>query len=118
MNVTLSDVRLIKFLKNKHSVDLTHRIEIVRNWVELPRDFEQRINIDVLRRVLNLYGPLYYLKGNKMNYLTQERNNGWFCVDSKGNQIPLSKVYEDVGVPEYLGMMPDELYKVFNSEVI
>jgi phage gpG-like protein len=116
MNVTLSDIRLKNFLKTKHDLDLTNRIEIITNLYEVPLEFEQHISPDMLKRYLNRYGPIYYLKGRKNDYLTQERDNKWFCIDKKDKIVKLSEVYEDVGIPEYLGMKPDELYEVHRPE--
>ena len=116
MNVTLSDIKLKKFLKNKVGLDLTNGIEMITNYYDLPMEFERRLNPDALRRYLNRFGPFYYLKGKKKNYLIQERDNGWFCFDEREEQYDLSEVYEDVGIPNYLGMKPNELYNLYGPE--
>jgi hypothetical protein len=116
MNVTISDLRLKNYLKTKHNLDLANRIEMVTNWYEVPMEFEHLISPDVLRRYLNRFGPLYYIKGKKKNYLVQERNNDWYCIDTREYQKSLNEVYRDVGIPEYLGMAPDELYEIYKEE--
>lgn len=117
MGVTISDIRLKNFLKNKHGLDLTYRIDMVTNYHDLPMEFEGSISSpDILRRYLNRFGPMYFIKGKKTTYLIQDREIGWFCVDKRGLQIPLSEVYEEAGIPEYLAMKPNELYELYKPE--
>lgn len=116
MTVTLSDIRLKNYLKNKHGVDLTNRIDMVTNYHDLPMEFERSISPDILRRYLNRFGPIYFIKGRKRVFLTQDREIGWFCIDTRGFQFPLSEVYEEAGIPEYLAMKPNELYEIYKPE--
>jgi hypothetical protein len=116
MNITIGVSRLKKYLKDKHNLDLTNRIERVTNWSELPIEFERIVQIYMLRRYLSLYGLLFFIKGNKRYYLIQERNDNWRCFSTKGDSYDLSEVYEDIGVPSYLGLNPYELYELYGKE--
>ena len=116
MNITIGVSRLKKYLKDKHNLDLTNLIERVTNWSELPIEFERIVQINMLRRYLSLYGLLFFIKGNKRYYLIQERNDNWRCFSTKGDSYDLSEVYEDIGVPSYLGLNPYELYELYGKE--
>jgi hypothetical protein len=118
MDITLSQSRLKRYLKKMHNLDLTHRIEMVTNWNEVPMEFEHLLNYDMLRRYLNRFGPLYYLKGKRKNYLVQERNNDWYCIDTREYQKSLTEVLQDVGIPDYLitSITPEELYEIYKEE--
>lgn len=116
MNITLSDIRLRNFLKSKHGLDLTHRIEMIQNWHDLPIEFEKSISRISLNAILNEFGPMYYIKGKKRDYICQNRNNNWICFDKMTRNYGLIEIYEDVGIPSYLGMNPDELYELYKPE--
>jgi hypothetical protein len=116
MNITLSDIRLRNFLKSKHGLDLTHRIEMIQSWHDLPFNFDTMITRNSLNKLLNEFGPMYHLKGNRRNYLCQNRNNNWIGYDVLARIYDLEEIYKDVGIPAYLGMKPDELYEVYKQE--
>jgi hypothetical protein len=103
-------------LKSKHNLDITHRIQKVRNWSELPLEFGRILRFDNLTKYLVRYGEMYYLKGNESTYLTYKRDNRWFYFNNKGVANSSSDVYKDLEIPKYLGLDPDELYEIYNKD--
>lgn len=117
MNITLSDIRLKKFLKTSHGLDLTNRIGIITNWHDLPIEFEKLLTPNSLNNHLNNNGPLYYIKGKEDNYLLfPDRYNRWMATNNEPKMFNLMEVYDDAGIPRYLGMTPEELYELYKPE--
>lgn len=115
MNVTLSDIRLKRFLKSKFNIDLTHRIYLVENYYDLPLEFENKIPFSIFRRSLNTWGKMYVVKGNDVSYLLQNRKDYWYCMNNHLEQLELPEVYNKIGVPVFLGMSIDELYNLYKT---
>lgn len=115
MDVTISSSRLRKFLINKIGLDLTHRIELIKTWNDLPTEFERILNYNTFINKLNLYGDMYYIKGDRINYLIEKRDYGWYGFSNMGRYYTLSEIYEDVGIPVYLSMEPNELFEIFGN---
>lgn len=116
MEVKLTKSQLKEYLKKRFGMDLSKgKIEMITNTWGMPTEFDSIITPSMTRSYLNKYGPFYCLRGEKNSYLGQEQNGKWVFYDKREYLTDLNKVYEDVGIPPYLGMKPDELAELYND---
>lgn len=66
---------LKKFIKKKLGVDLTDRISMITSVYKIPNDIRSvsHMSDSDLIGLLNRYGPMFYIKGTKLNFLVQPR---------------------------------------------
>ena len=116
MEVKLTKSQLKEYLKKRFNLDLSNgKIEMITNTWGMPTEFDKIITPSMTRTYLNKYGPFYCLRSEKNSYLGQEQNGKWVFYDKREYLIDLNEVYEDVGIPSYLGMKPDELAELYND---
>lgn len=75
MKYSVDKNRLKEFIKKKLGVDLTGRISMITSAYSIPKDIRGNFILDDsdYKRILNQFGPMYYIIGNKSNFLVQPR---------------------------------------------
>ena len=117
MDIIVKKEQLKNFLKKKHDLDLSDgKLQMITSKWELPMVFDNIMTPSLFNSYLNRFGPFFYLKGKKNSYLGQEQDGEWKFYDVREYLVPLDQVYINVGIPQYLGMKPDELAELYDIE--
>jgi hypothetical protein len=104
-----------KFLIKTMGVDLTDNIQMVNSRYDVPTEFDEGISPDLVRRMLNNWGPMYLFNLNGKDYLYQDRGEYEWFIDTEGFEFVDNEIIEKLGV-DVLGMDFSDLIKVFYTE--
>jgi hypothetical protein len=104
-----------KFLIKTMGVDLTDNIQMVNSRYDVPTEFDEGISPDLVRRMLNNWGPMYLFNLNGKDYLYQDRGEYEWFIDTEGFEFVDNEIIEKLGV-DILGMDFSDLIKVFYTE--
>jgi hypothetical protein len=104
-----------KFLIKIMGVDLTDNIQMVNSRYDVPTEFDEGISPDLVRRMLNNWGPMYLFNLNGKDYLYQDRGEYEWFIDTEGFEFVDNEIIEKLGV-DVLGMDFSDLIKVFYTE--
>ena len=104
-----------KFLIKIMGVDLTDNIQMVTSIYDIPREFEEGISLDLIKRMLNNWGPMYLFNLNGKDYLYQDRGDFEWFIDTEGFEFVDNEIIEKLGV-DVLGMDFSDIIKVFYTE--
>jgi|694.fasta_scaffold00083_36 hypothetical protein len=104
-----------KFLIKTMGVDLTDNIQMVNSRYDVPTEFDEGISPDLVRRMLNNWGPMYLFNLNGKDYLYQDRGEYEWFIDTEGFEFVDNEIIEKLGV-DVLGMDFSDIIKVFYTE--
>lgn len=104
-----------KFLIKTMGVDLTDNIQMVNSRYDVPTEFDEGISPDLVRRMLNNWGPMYLFNLNGKDYLYQDRGEYEWFIDTEGFEFVDNEIIEKLGV-DVLGIDFSDLIKVFYTE--
>ena len=104
-----------KFLIKTMGVDLTDNIQMVNSRYDVPTEFDEGISPDLIKRMLNNWGPMYLFNLNGKDYLYQDRGEYEWFIDTEGFEFVDNEIIEKLGV-DVLGMDFSDLIKVFYTE--
>ena len=104
-----------KFLIKIMGVDLTDNIQMVNSRYDVPTEFDEGISPDLVKRMLNNWGPMYLFNLNGKDYLYQDRGEYEWFIDTEGFEFVDNEIIEKLGV-DVLGMDFSDLIKVFYTE--
>ena len=114
MKILIKESQLKSFIKNKLGVDLTDRIHIVTNKLQLPMELSAVIHSNFFNSYLNMYGPMFIIKTKNNMYLTQDRgkDRGWFVEDKNDRIVDETEVMSELGVGQ-LGLSMNDLISMY-----
>jgi len=104
-----------KFLIKTMGVDLTDNIQMVNSRYDVPMEFDEGISPDLVRRMLNNWGPMYLFNLNGKDYLYQDRGEYEWFIDTEGFEFVDNEIIGKLGV-DVLGLDFSDLIKVFYTE--
>jgi hypothetical protein len=104
-----------KFVIKTMGVDLTDNIQMVNSRYDVPTEFDEGISPDLVRRMLNNWGPMYLFNLNGKDYLYQDRGEYEWFIDTEGFEFVDNEIIEKLGV-DVLGMDFSDIIKVFYTE--
>lgn len=105
-----------KFLINIMGVDLTDKIQMVTSMYDVPREFEEGISLDLIRRMLNKWGPMYLFNLNGKDYLYQDRSGYDWFIDSDGFEFVDNEIMEQLGIGVLGLKFSDIIYTFFKED--
>jgi hypothetical protein len=104
-----------KFLIKTMGVDLTDNIQMVNSRYDVPTEFDEGISPDLVRRMLNNWGPMYLFNLNGKDYLYQDRGEYEWFIDTEGFEFVDNEIIGKLGV-DVLGLDFSDLIKIFYTE--
>jgi hypothetical protein len=104
-----------KFLIKIMGVDLTDNIQMVTSIYDIPREFEEGISLDLIKRMLNNWGPMYLFNLNGKDYLYQDRGDFEWFIDTEGFEFVDNEIIEKLGV-DVLGLDFEDVINIFFKE--
>lgn len=104
-----------RFLIKTMGVDLTDNIQMVTSMYDVPREFEEGISLDLIKRMLNNWGPMYLFNLKGKDYLYQDRGDYEWFIDVEGFEFVDNEIPEQLGI-DVLGLNFKDLINIFFKE--
>jgi hypothetical protein len=104
-----------KFLIKIMGVDLTDNIQMVNSRYDVPTEFDEGISPDLVKRMLNNWGPMYLFNLNGKDYLYQDRGDFEWFIDTEGFEFVDNEIIEKLGV-DVLGLDFEDVINIFFKE--
>lgn len=103
MKYAVDKNRLKEFIKKKLGVDLTGKVTMITSEYSIPHDIRRSYLLDDsdYKRILNQFGPMYYIIGNKSNFLVQPREKkNWVILKNNPPESGMDQdiVLKDIGI--------------------
>jgi hypothetical protein len=76
MKILITENKFKNMVNKFIGYDLSDRIEMITNWIELGPKGRELFGRDDFRWLLNHYGPMYLFNINNEKYLVQYQGNG------------------------------------------
>ena len=111
-NIIITESKLKSFLKNKIGLDLTGKVTLVTNKLELPWEFDRSITKSALNSYLNRFGPMYTIEIENNKYLFQDQGDRSVIIDSNDWIYNESEIMDKLGLPP-LGIKLMEVLNLF-----
>jgi len=104
-------------IKKKLGIDLTDRITMITSSRQIPKEFITpflgRRDYD---RLMNQWGPMYFINGKKTNYLAYLRSEeGWMVIHPEYLIVEPQTVIKDLGL-DVLGLDMDQIMDLYINE--
>jgi hypothetical protein len=103
-----------RFLKKKLGIDFTNGIQQVTSTYDVPMEFDNGIDSDLIRRYLNNFGPMYLFELDGIKYLYQDRGFEFF-IDENGFDYVDGEIPEMIGIGE-MGLRFSDIIDLYFSE--
>jgi hypothetical protein len=104
-----------KFLTNHMGIDFDDKIEMVNSRYDVPTEFNEGISPELVRRMLNYWGPMYLFNLNGKDYLYQDRGEYEWFIDEEGFEFVDNEIIEDLGI-DVLGLKFSNIINLFHNE--
>jgi hypothetical protein len=106
-----------RFLTKIMGVDFEDNIQMVTSMNDIPREFENGINYNYIRPMLNYWGPMYLFNLNGKDYLYQDRGDFEWFIDADGFEFVDDEILEQLGIGE-MGIKFSDIIKMFHNEYL
>jgi hypothetical protein len=115
-----------KFLIDVMGIDFTDKIEEIKDAYDVPLEFDDIIGPDLIRRMLNYFGPMYLVDIDGKKYLYQYRSDednrfGWdsgdfeWFHDENGFDYVDGEISEKLGITQ-MGLKFSDIIDIFYNE--
>jgi hypothetical protein len=115
-----------KFLIDVMGIDFTDKIEEIKDAYDVPLEFDDIIGPDLIRRMLNYFGPMYLVDIDEKKYLYQYRSDednrfGWdsgdfeWFHDENGFDYVDGEISEKLGITQ-MGLKFSDIIDIFYNE--
>jgi hypothetical protein len=104
-----------KFLTNHMGIDFDDKIKMVNSRYDVPTEFNEGISPELVRRMLNHWGPMYLFNLNGKDYLYQDRGEYEWFIDEEGIEFVDNEIIEDLGI-DVLGLKFSNIINLFHNE--
>ena len=115
MKIVITESKLKNYIKDKFSVDLTGKIELVQTYYDIPMKFDEFLTRWVANMYMNEYGPMFLIKIGNFNWLYQKQGKSYFLMDQMGNYIDQSEFMKVIGIDK-LGLSMSQLIDLYFIE--
>jgi hypothetical protein len=115
MKYIIAESSLKSFIKDKYNVDLTGKIELIQNVLEVPMRFDDYITSRQLNLYLNHYGPMFLITIGNFKWIYQRQNKRYFFMDFLGNEISEKEFMQVIHI-RHLGLSMDQLIELYYTE--
>ena len=105
-----------KFLIKIMGVDLTDNIQMVNSRYDVPTEFDEGISPDLVKRMLNNWGPMYLFNLNGKDYLYQDRGEYEWFIDAEGFEFVDNEIIEQLGIGVLGLKFSDIIHTFFNED--
>ena len=114
-----------RFLTNLMGEDLTGKIKEIKNGSDIPRRFHKYLDLNGVKRQMDMVGPMYLVKIRNNYYLYQDQSNfyqshndssfGEMFMSEDGTRDYSGKILTELGLDE-LGLRFSDIIDIFYDE--
>ena len=114
-----------RFLINLMGEDLTGKIKEIKDGSDIPRSFHKYLDLNGVKRQMDMVGPMYVVKIGGNYYLYQDQSNfyqshndasfGEMFMDEDGKRDYSGKILTELGLDE-LGLRFSDIIDIFYNE--
>ena len=114
-----------RFLINLMGEDLTGKIKEIKDGSDIPRRFHKYLDLNGVKRQMDMVGPMYVVKIGGNYYLYQDQSNfyqshndasfGEMFMDEDGKRDYSGKILTELGLDE-LGLRFSDIIDIFYNE--
>ena len=114
-----------RFLINLMGEDLTGKIKEIKYGSDIPRRFHKYLDLDGVKRQIDIVGPMYLVKIGDNDYLYQDQSNfyqshndssfGEMFMSEDGTRDYSGKILTELGLDE-IGLRFSDIIDIFYDE--
>lgn len=104
------------FLRDNFGFDFSDRIEQITSTYDVPMEFDNGISPEMIRQLLNYFGPMYLFELDGVKYLYQDRGDYEWFIDEEGYDYVDNEIPEKLGIAEMGFTFSDILNMYFEEE--
>ena len=104
-----------RFLKNKLGIDFTDKIQQITSSYDFPMEFDQGVSPEMVRRYLNVFGPMYLFELDGKKYIYQDRGDYDFFMDEEGFDFVDNEIPEKLGI-DIMGLRFSDIIDMYFNE--
>jgi hypothetical protein len=114
-----------RFLTNLMGEDLTGKIKEIKNGSDIPRRFHKYLDLNGVKRQMDMVGPMYLVKIRNNYYLYQDQSNfykshndssfGEMFMSEDGTRDYSGKILTELGLDE-IGLRFSDIIDIFYDE--
>lgn len=113
MKYIISESQVKHIIKKFFKKDFSEKIQMIQNWDDLSYKFKKVFGLKRrFNNYLNMFGPMYIILVDGIEYLTQNRKQGWDIVDDNNNSISEDELMNLLGIST-LGISMNEFIDAY-----